>query len=326
MKISDILHITGGALENDPQVQGIESATVFPSKVEAGDLFFAAREEDIPAAVERGAYAVVHAGERPGGLDEEIAWIRVPSVREAAFRLLRYVLLHKEADFVLLRPHEESFLRQILTHKGNVAFLPREWTKAFETILNSEHHLFVGSDRELMETIRPEVERLVEEAEGYAISDTLFRTTFKVHGYIYQQREMAPFHLEHLLRVVAFCDRHQLPYSLEKVRYTRHFQPLFVDGRLESVPRGGSDRVLIFVDNLEDIVKAREYVRYQSSWVKSIVLTPPGTKVENVDRPHWFSTPEEAREILKKVHFNYAFIYSLERETLRQMREEYTLF
>jgi len=326
MKISDILHITGGTLENEPPIRAIQSATVFPSKVETGDLFFAAKSGDIAVAVERGAYAVVFEGERPAGLDEEIAWIRVDSVRDAAFRLLRYVLLRKEADFVLLRPHEESFLRQILTHKGNIAFLPREWTKAFEMILNSDQHLFVGSDRELMETIRPEVERLDEKADGYMVSDTLFRSTFKVRGYIYQHKEMAPFHLEHLLRVVAFCERRDLPCSPDRVRYTRHFQPLFVDSRLQSAPRGSTDRVLIFVDNLEDIVKAREYVRYQSSWVKSIVLTPPGTKVENVDRPHWFSTPEEAREILKSTHFNYAFIYSLDRQMLRQMREEATLF
>ncbi len=326
MKISDLINITGGRLDNEPQVQAIESATVFPSKVEAGDLFFAARNEDIPAAVEKGAYAVVYEGERPENLDEEIAWIRVDSVREAAFRLLRYVMLHKEAELVLLRPHEESFLRMILTHKGSVAFLPREWTKAFEMILNSDQYLFVGSDRELLETISPEPRRLEEEAEGQMISDTLFRSTFKVHGYIYQQKEMAPFHLGHLLRAVAFCDREELPYSLDKIRYTKHFQPLFVDGRLGSVPKGASDRVVIFVDNISDIVQAREYVRFQSSWAKSIVLTPPKTKVENVDRPYWFETPEEAREILKKAHFNYAFVYSLDKELLKEMREEATLF
>ncbi|ADV46591.1 hypothetical protein Nitsa_1340 [Nitratifractor salsuginis DSM 16511] len=326
MKISDLINITGGTLDNEPQVQAIESATVFPSKVERGDLFFAARNEDIPAAVERGAYAVIYAGERPRDLDEEIAWIEVDSVKEAAFRLLRYVMLRKEAEVVLLRPHEESFLKMILTHKSNIAFLPREWTKAFEMILNSDQRLFVGSDRELLETITPEPIRLEEEAEGQMISDTLFRSTFKVHGYIYQQKEMAPFHLSHLLRVVDFCDREELPYSLDKIHYTRHFQPVFVDGKLESIPKGSSDRVVIFVDNLPDIVQAREYVRYQSSWARSIVLTPPKTKVENVERPYWFHTPEEAREILKNTHFNYAFVYSLDREMLKQMREERTLF
>jgi ferrochelatase len=326
MKISDILHITGGILENEPQVLAIESATVFPSKVETGDLFFAARSEDIPSALEGGAYAVVFEGEIGNKADPEIAWIRVDSVREAAFRLLRYVLLKKEADFILLRPHEESFLKMLLIHKNNISFLPREWSKAFEMILNSDQHLYVGSDRELLETICPDVPRLERQTEGQMISDTLFRSTFKVEGYIYQQKEMAPFHLEHLLRIVAFCETHQLPWSMDRLRYTRHFQPVFVDGKLESVTRGHSDRVVIFTDNLKDIVLAREYIRYHSSWVKSIVLTPPGIKVENVERPHWFHSPEEAREVLKKAHFNYAFVYSLDKETLREMKDEYTLF
>ena len=326
MKISDLLHITGGRLDNTPQIQAIESATVFPSKVESGDLFFAARPEEIPSALERGAYAIAYEGERPRGLDEEIAWIHVESVREAAIKLLRYVLLRKEARLILLRPHEESFLRMILTQKQGVAFLPKSWEKTFEMILNGQQHLFVGSDRNLLETITPDPERLEKEAEGQMISDTLFRSTFKVHGYIYQQKEMAPFHLDYLLRTVAFCDREEIPYSLDKIRYTQHFQPLFVDGHLSTVPRGSSDRVIIFVDNLQDIVQARDYVRHQSSWARSIVLTPPKTRVENVERPFWFESPEEAREILKSAHYNYAFVYSLDRKLLNEMREEATLF
>ncbi|WP_456431301.1 hypothetical protein [Nitratifractor sp.] len=325
MKISDLIHITGGELDTEPQVQAVESATVFPSKVEPGDLFFAARNEEIPTAVERGVYAVIYEGERPRNLDEEIAWIRVDSVKEAAFRLLRYVMLRKEAGLVLLRPHEESFLRMILTHKGGIGFLPREWTKVFEMILNGEQRLFVGSDRELMTTITPEPRTLETEAEGQMIHDTLFRSTFKVHGFIYQQKEMAPFHLEHLLRVVAFCDREEFPYSLDRVRYTRHFQPVFVDASLQ-VQRGGGDRAVIFVDNLEDIVQAREYIRRHAPWARSVVLTPPKTKVEHVDRPFWFETPEAAKEILRTTHFTYAFVYSLDKEMLREIRQEATLF
>ena len=103
MKISDLLNVTGGRLDNAPQVQAIESATVFPSKIESGDLFFAAHPEEIPTAIERGAYAIVYEGDRPRGLDEEIAWIRVSSVREAAIRLLRYVMLRKRTRRASLR-------------------------------------------------------------------------------------------------------------------------------------------------------------------------------------------------------------------------------
>jgi len=320
MKIEDILNLTEGTLVNTPQIQAIEAATAFPSKVGEGDLFFAADAKDIPAAVANGAYAVVYEGEQEI-LDPEIAWIRVESVKASAFRLLRYVLLTKEADFHLLEKHEMSLLRMILTHKGNITFLPDAWNKAFEQILNGDGHLFVGTDAELMGLIKPESLRLTEEAEGYPVSDTLFKSTFRIGKYIYQDIKMAPFHLEYLLRVVALCDRYALPYSIDRIQYTRHFMPLYVDNQLRAVTQGASDKVLIFTDALEDVVRAREYVRYQSSWVKSIVLTPPKTKVEHVERPYWFERVEEAREILTSVHYNYAFIYSLDKTVFKDFEK-----
>jgi ferrochelatase len=319
--IEDILNLTEGTLRNQPAVQAIEGATTFPSKVDHGDLFFAANTEDIPAALANGAYVIVHEGIVPI-TDKEVAWIQVANIQNAAFRLLRYVLLKKEAEFVYFRPHEMTFFRQILTHRGNIVFLSDTWYKAFEQILNGEGSLFVSTDATLLGQIKPDFERLETEAEGYPVSDTLFRTTFRVGKYVYQDREMVPYHLPFLLRAIAFCDAHTLPYAIEKVRYTRHFLPVFVNGKFEVVTKGSSDRVLIFTDNIEDIVKAREYIRYQATWVKSIVLTPPKTKVDRVDRPHWFSTPEEAHAILKQFHFNYAFIYSLDKTVLKNFQPE----
>jgi ferrochelatase len=319
--IEDVVNLTEGVLRTDPAVRAVDGATAFPSKVDPGDLFFAVRHEDIPTALANGAYAIVYAGDVTIS-DDEIAWIRVDDLSEAAFRLLRYVLLKKEAEFVRLRPHEMSFLRQILTHRGNITFLSDTWYKAFEQILNGEGHLFVSTDADLLERIKPDASVLEEEAEGYPVSDTLFRSTFRIGKYVYQDREMAPFHLPHLLRTVAFCEAHALPYAIDRIRYTRHFLPVFVNGRLETVTKGNSDRVLIFTDNLEDIVRAREYIRYQATWVKSIVLTPPKTKVENVERPYWFASPEAAMQIIRETHFNYAFIYALDKSVLKHFRPD----
>ena len=326
MKISDVLNITGGELLQTPQVQGIEGATVFPSKVDRGDLFFAARPEDIPAAVERGAYAIVFDGEPSNAIDDEIAWIRVDSVKEAAFRLLRYVILRKEVELYLLQPHELSFLKMLSTQRGNLGFLPDSWPKSFEAILNGESSLFVSDDAALVETLTPDPRRLEASVEGYLISDTLFRSTFKIEGYIYQNKEMAPFHLEYLERVIAFAKAHGMPYSLDRLHYTRHFFPVFVDNALQPLPKGKSEKALIFVDNVPDIVAAREYIRHNGRWLKSIVLTPPKTKIEGWDRPLWYRDPEEARELLRQHYFNYAFIYGLERDLIRKVREERTLF
>ena len=320
MKIEDILNLTEGTLTTTPQIHAIESATAFPSKVAQGDLFIAANHEDIPAAVAHGAYAVVYEGEVEI-IDDEIAWIQVDSIKASAFRLLRYVLLSKEADFYLLEQHEMSLLKMILTHKGNITFLSESWNKAFEQILNGEGYLFVGTDAELMHLIKPETLKLTKEAEGYTVSDTLFKSTFRIGKYIYQDIKLVPFHLEYLLRVVYLCKQHTLPYKIDRIRYTKHFMPLYIDNNLHTVIQGASDKVLIFTDNLQDIVRAREYIRYQTTWVKSIVLTPPKTKVEHVERPYWFETVEEAREILTATHYNYAFIYALDKRVFRSFEK-----
>ena len=326
MTIDALINLTDGSLQNEPTIQAIEGATVFPSKVEHGDLFISSDADEIKSALDNGAYAIIYDDDTIAISDLEIAWIKVASIQDAAFKLLRYVILEKEAEFYLLKEHENSYLKMILLQKSNIAFIANDWRKAFEQILNSPQKLFVGTDKELIRRIKPDVKLLKSEVDGYAISDTLFRTTFKVGGYVYQEKELAPFHLGHLLRVVDFCETHDLPYSIDRLKYTRHFIPVFIDSELNTTHASKSDRVVIFCDNLHDIDLAREYIKHKGTWVKSIILTPPKTKVENLDRPIWFETKEEVREILKNTHFNYAFIYSLDRSILNTIKEEYSLF
>ena len=206
MKIEDILNLTEGTLTNTPKVQAIEGASVYYSKIEHGDLFFSSNKEEFDQAIANGAYAIVYADDSIVKKDNEIAWIKVNDIQLAAFKLIRYVIIKKEAKFFFLSENEMTFLKMILTHKGNIKFIADDWRKAFEQILNSDCSLFVGTDKDLLELIKPDVPKLNKEVDGYIVSDTLFRTTFKVGGYVYQEKELIPFHTEYLLRVVDFCD------------------------------------------------------------------------------------------------------------------------
>ena len=326
MTIEALLNLTDGILKNTPSIQAIEGATVFPSKVEHGDLFISSNKDEIDTALENGAYCIIYDDETIVISDSDTAWIKVHSIEEAAFKLLRYVILEKEASFFYLNEHENSFLKMILLQKSNIIFIANEWRKAFEQILNSSQKLFVGTNKELMHRIKPDVKILNTDVEGYMVDDTLFKSTFKVNNYVYQDKELAPFHLNYLLSVIDFCKDNDLPYSVDRVKYTKHFVPVFIDGALNTTHSSKSDKVVIFADNLQDINRAREYIKFNGTWVKSIVLTPPKTKVDNIARPHWFETEEEVREILKSVHFNYAFIYSLDKSVLNQIKQEYSLF
>jgi ferrochelatase len=326
MKIEDLLNLTAGEMITEPTITAINSATVYPSKVDRGDLFISNDEEDIATALENGANAIIFSQSSVKITDPEVAWIQVDEIEKAAFKLIRYVLISREASFYLFSEHELSFMKMIVTKKSNLEVLPDDWRKVFEKILNAEVKMFIGTDEVLMKTIKPDVSLLNKEASCEIITDTLFKTTFKINNYIYQEKDITPFHVDILKRVVEFCDLHELPYDLDRVKYTKHFVPVFIDGFLNIMVPSKSDKVAIFVDNLQDIYKAREYVRYNGAWVKTIVLTPPKTKVDGVDRPNWYENIDEARDILKNAYFNYAFVYALDRTMLPKIKEEYSLF
>jgi len=326
MKIEDILNLTEGTLSNAPQIQAIESATVYVSKVEHGDLFFSSNQEEIDQAISNGAYAIIYDNDSVVRKDPEIAWIKVSDIQLAAFKLIRYVIIKKEAQFFLLSEHEMTFLKMILTHKTNISFIANDWRKAFEQILNTDGTLYVGTDEDLMKLIKPDSQKLERDVDGYAVFDTLFKTTFKVGGFVYQEKDLIPFHLEYLLRVIHFCEQNALPYDIERLKYTKHFTPVFINGHLQSTQASKSDKVSIFTDNIPDIVEAREYIKRSNTWVKGIVLTPPKTKVPGIDRPHWFENEDEVRDILKNTLFNYAFILNADKSILNTIKEDYSLF
>ena len=326
MTIVDLLNLTAGTLITEPNITAINSVTVYPSKIEQGDLFISNNKEEIATALENGANAVIYSDTEIKTTDDEVAWIQVKDIQNAAFKLIRYVLISREASFYLFTEHELSFMKMIVTQKSNVDILPNDWRKMFEKILNSDAKMFIGTDIELVKMIKPDVAILNKEASCEIITDTLFKTTFKINNYIYQEKDITPFHVDILQRVVEFCDLHHFPYDLDRVKYTKHFVPVFIDGFLNVMVPSKSDKVAIFTDNLADIYKAREYVRYNGAWVKTIVLTPPKTKVDGVDRPNWYYDVDEARDVLKNAYYNYAFVYALDRTMLPKIKEEYSLF
>jgi ferrochelatase len=326
MKIEDLLNLTGGEVISEPTVTAINSVSVYPSKIDQGDLFISNDAEEIQKAIENGAYAIIFSDKSLKITDAEVAWIQVDEIEKAAFKLIRYVLISREASFYLFTEHELSFMKMVVTQKSNLEILPNEWRKVFEKILNSDVKMFIGTDEKLMKTIKPDVSILNKEASCEIITDTLFKTTFKINGYIYQEKDITPFHVDILKRVVEFCDLFSFPYDLDRVKYTKHFVPVFIDGFLNIMVPSKSDKVAIFVDNLNDVYKAREYVRYNGAWVKTIVLTPPKTKVDGVDRPNWYADIDEARDILKNAYYNYAFVYALDRTMLPKIKEDYSLF
>ena len=81
---------------------------------------------------------------------------------------------------------------------------------------------------------------------------------------------------------------------------------------------------LYYHDKAENIAKLVALV--EAACDIDVVMTPPKTKVPGIDHPHWFETKEELQDLLKNIHYNYAFIYNADKSMLNTIKEEYSLF
>ena len=327
MQIERLVELTKGSLNETCKVAEIYSATVHMAKVGEGSLYISSSQEDIDEAITHGAEAIIYDDETIKINDASLAWILVEDLQAAAFAITQEVIAEDEANFYYFNEHELAFLKMILLRKSDIEFLKGDWKRVFETVLNSKRKIFIGTDLEMMRVLRPKARKLVKEVDGYVISDTLFRSTFKVQKYVYQHKELVPFHLDHILKVVAFCQEHGFDYRIEDIRYIPKFTPLFIDGEPAINEQSKNDRTVIVCDNLEDIQEARLYILAPSAWVvKSIVLTPPKTKVDGVKYPIYYHDSADIIETLQQSNFNYAFVYSKDAQIKEIIKKEYDLY
>jgi ferrochelatase len=327
MTIENLINIIDAKLINTPKVTKISACTIFPSKVELGDLFFADSKESIDKAIENGAYAVVFEGDAPQIKDSEIAYLQVESIKSASMKLLRYVLTKKQSQIYYFSRVQEAMLKKVVSRKSKIyAFTPNSWQKSFELILNSDYDIFITTNLEYANNLSPNYKTLQESESGYIVNDSLLKTTFKIEKYIYQDMNIPPFFVDDLRKVIPFVKELNLEYDINRIDYTKLFRPYYVDEQLRVSSKGESSRVLIFTDSLEVIDSSIEYLKHQGKWTKSIALTPPKTKVELVDRPYWYEDIDSAKEVLKREHFNFAFCYLLSPVDIIEKDEEAKLF
>jgi ferrochelatase len=323
MTIENLINIIDAKLINSPQVKKIESATMFPSKVEMGDLFFATDLDSVDRAIENGAYAIVFEGDIEIK-DSEIAYLKVDSIKEASSRLLRYVLTKKEAKIYHFKRVELNLLKQISTKKSHLyAVLPQNFQKSFELILNSHYDIFITDNLEYAKKLTSNYLTLKEEINGYLISDSLLKSSFKLDNFIYQNIQLPPIFFKNLKRVSHFLKSFNQEFDIRKIRYSSFFKPYFIDNKLNIL--NSSQKVIIFVEELETIELAIKYLKENSRWTKSIAITPPKVELKSI-RPFWVDSVDSAKEVLKRESFNYAFCYQIEQERLFEKITNLNLF
>ena len=308
MQISSIVDIINGELQNSPFISFITDIKIDPKKVKQGDLFLVQNQDDIPLAIQNGAFAILHQIQSIQIIDPEIAWIYVQDIDYALICLMRYILTHHDlsiyhCDLVsqyLIQLYHNDFAHNVVILEENM----------FENIiaLNSiqEHCFIFSSNKTLLEQIYPDFESF--NTHTYQLSNHIvhsaFETSFSHKQHYFDRLKIASIYIYQFLDIYYFLDG---GIDMSKLKNLSFFKPIFINKSMQMVEFGKSDKFLIANEN-------PHYYDVQIAFLKQIYSY---AKIEIFDLEE--VDVSQLRQILKQSKFNIGYIKGKNYEQIAQL-------
>ena len=312
MQITSILDIIDGRLLNQPSISFVYSIKTNPKKVKEGDLFIVQNDEDIPLAIDNGAFALIIDKETTIS-DNEIAWIKVESLKNTMIRLVRFLLSNKRLTaFYCNNASFELFkiLRKPTVHT-NIKIIPLNISKFFKIIDDiEENDTIFCSNQKLLDDIYPvNFDFNTKEYEIHnLIEHSLFETTFSYKDRYFSKLKISSLYVKEFLDVYSYLG---FEADLNKLRKFNFLKPIFIDKLINLTDFGRSDKFLLAQENDELIEKEISYIENKYKYAKVLYLTTKNIDDnKNIDYT-FIDSLDDLKDSLKKVSFNAVYFIGI---------------
>ena len=266
MQIRSIIDIIDGVLLNSPSISFIYNIKSHAKRIIEGDLFIAKNPEDIPKAIQNGAFAIVIEEHVPV-TDNEIAWIKVNNLDETLIKLFRYKLSTIELKVFYCDSISFDILKLYKNINKNVKFIENDLYKSIKVIeeLSAEDILFCAN-KTIIDKIYPNNHQF---NKTYVINNlikhSLFETTFSYKEYFFSKLKLPSLYINQFLDVFEF-----LGLSLDENRLKRlsTLKPIFIDKFLSIIEFGKSNTFILTQTNTELIYQEISYLQQHYTYAK----------------------------------------------------------
>jgi len=245
MQITALTDIVEGKLLNTPSISFVTQIHTNLAKVNEGDAFFATEVEDIPKAIDKGAFAIIYEFETDI-VDNEIAWIQADNLEKAICNILRFNLLKHNIKYIhtnkvffkLLNTFKSKELSYIVTLKDNLF-------SDFE-LLNSiiEDKIVFGTNYDFLELIGADILSL--ENKIYNVknltSHSLFETSFSYKDKFFDKIKIPTVYINDLLQQLELFE---YKVDLKRLNSFNLFKPIFINKSNQIVQFGQTNRFII---------------------------------------------------------------------------------
>lgn len=329
MQISSLIDIIGGRLLNAPSISFIYSFKTDPSKVNEGDLFIARTINDIPLAVQNGAFAIVTQEVHPI-IDDEIAWIKVIDVDLSIVQLIRFKLANYSLKAYTCNSASYDFLKLFSSSSSkSIKFLSNSLDDFIKIIDDVEDGDFlISKNKELLEKIYPNINLFNKNNLIYEnlVEHSLFEVSFTYEDVYFSKLRLPKIYIGDFLEVYNFLD---LDIDLSKLRSFKHFKPLFLDKSLEIIEFGKSDKFIITQSDESLIRNEITYLKNRFKYAKTLYITSKYNSFLD-EKQIIVNSIDELKQTLKDRSFNAAYIigfdYSEISKELQKLEKQASLF
>jgi len=291
LKIETLVNLIGGELLNSPYISEVTSFTNEFEKANRGSCFFVKDSNDIEYAVKNGAYAIV-SEKYENIIDNEIAWIKVDSIKQAVIDVFKYENLKTKIFFC---DELTEHIIEKMNVNDNVIVL-----KSYEDLLralNINNKFLITSDKKFSELFS-NIEVLLSkktDLEQLSLFKSRFQNVELNLPYVYK---------DEFSRALKFFEDNSLKFTLEFE--LERFKPVFVDYKLREVEYGESEKVLILgIKNDRFFFKELNYLIANTKHAKTLIVN------------------EENQAVLKE-GFNFAMLVDFDIDLNKE--EEGSLF
>jgi len=266
MQITALTDIVEGQLVNTPSISFVTQIDTNIAKVNEGDAFFATNEEDIPKAIEKGAFAIIYEFET-AIIDNEIAWIKVDNLEKAISNILRFNLLKYNIKYIHTNKVFFKFLKTFKSkERSYIVTLQDNLSVDFE-LLNSiiEDKMIFGTNVDFLESIGTNIVSL--ENKIYDIKNltthSLFETSFSYKDKFFDTIKIPTVYINDLLQQLELFE---YKVDLKKLNNFNLFKPIFINKSNQIVQFGQTNRFILTNEDKEicsiEIAYLKKYYSY----------------------------------------------------------------
>jgi hypothetical protein len=332
MRVVNCVALTRGELSGSPSFAAFEDIKVGLSQVKRGDLFIAGDEEDISSALKLGAYGILYDFDYTP-TDDEIAWIRVRNSTDAAMVIAKYLLLNKHLRFVLTDQVSFDMARKI-NKESSVAFLETfDLVALFSAIKNDNKKTYIGFGEEFLHGLTNEpIENYIAQRDklngvGY---NNIFETVLQ-EGESVRALKLPLFLLKYLRNAAKILSDISAKHEISDIKYSRFFDPVFVDDNLNEREFGKTSKVIIFseYESQSLLRESVDFIRQSGKWGKLSFLLHSSLVGFDDDEViiTYFSSDTELLDMLDGSDFNFALVVGANRKIIsKEKKEQVSLF